>query len=114
MADIVRRFEQDGLEDILGDLVRSLARHPALAIGMVSTSADVNPNGWRSVVTAFELLFAIKHIAAMITRMPEWDPEHVKTGSEHEKTSILGGIFRLGVFARDWVSNEIHCFPEAR
>lgn len=59
---------------------------------------------------ALACLFGIKPIAAMITRLPEWNPEiwseetgkGVKNGKEHEKESILGMILRIGIFARDW------------
>jgi hypothetical protein len=70
----------------------------------------------------------------MITGLPEWNPSlwdeatntgssrasrgffsswsypitGVKNGNDHEKQSILGMVMRLGIFARDWVS-QICC-----
>ncbi|CAG8659538.1 10237_t:CDS:10, partial [Acaulospora colombiana] len=114
LLDLVKRFDKDGLEDVLGDVVRRIVFSPNLAVGMVHTASTIplglTPSSWRSSVAALECLFGIKPIAAMITRLPEWNPElwsetnpaGAKNGNEHEKRSILGMVMRLGVFARDW------------
>ncbi|CCA73755.1 related to UFD2-ubiquitin fusion degradation protein [Serendipita indica DSM 11827] len=115
LSDLAKRFHQDGLEEVLGGVVRSVAFSPHLAVGMVHTTATlsstaVNPTSWRSAVAALECLFSIKPIAAMITTLPQWNPDiwnqetrtGVKNGSDHEKSSILGMVMRLGIFARDW------------
>jgi hypothetical protein len=36
LADMVKRFDKDGLEDVLGDVVRQIVFSPNLAVGMVS------------------------------------------------------------------------------
>lgn len=95
LTDIAKRFDKDGLEDVLGNLVRAVVFSPSLAGGMVrntsthykyktrdhfqvhsSTTAPQNltPTSWRSAVAALEMLFGIKQIAVMITGLPEWNP----------------------------------------
>ncbi|KAG8849515.1 hypothetical protein FRC20_002284, partial [Serendipita sp. 405] len=114
LTDIGNRFYQDGLEDVLGEVVRRVVFGRNLAAGMVHTTATLpqgmSPSGWRSSVMAMECLCSIKPIAAMITSLPEWNPlpwngetgSGVRNGNEHEKGSILGFVMRLGIFARDW------------
>lgn len=114
LIDIAKRFDKDGLEDVLGGVVRLVVFSPSLAGGMVHTTAtlpmSISPTSWRSSVSALQCLFSIKQIAAMITGLPEWNPPvrdkdtttGVKNGKEHEVGSILGMVMRLGIFARDW------------
>ncbi|KAG8832211.1 hypothetical protein FRC17_001747 [Serendipita sp. 399] len=99
LTDLGKRFHQDGLEDVLGEVHTTATLPPGLST-----------NSWRSSVMALECLCSVKPIASMITSLPEWNPpirnettsSGVKNGNEHERTSILGMVMRLGIFARDW------------
>lgn len=104
LSDIVQRFEPDNeLDGVLGPVVRLLLWHGSLARQDGIAGADA---GWRSVVAGVEALVSIKAIAAMIPRLPEWNPE-IATPATFEFVSLMGPLLRLGVFERDWVSVHI-------
>ncbi|CDO71427.1 hypothetical protein BN946_scf184909.g21 [Trametes cinnabarina] len=95
LQDLVRRFEPDNeLDGVLGPVVVQLCFHPSLAGGFAN-------DGWRSVVSGLEALVSIKPIAAMITRLPQWNPENVPA-PQFEKASLFGPLLALGVFEREW------------
>ena len=104
LQDIARRFEPDNeIDGILGPVVRELLFHESL----------FRPEGlgggdgiWRGVVSGLEVLVSIKSIAVMITRMPEWIPEHA-TAPVFERVSLLGPLCRLGVFSAEWVGVSV-------
>jgi ubiquitin conjugation factor E4 B len=101
LQDLARRFEPDNeIDDILGPVVRQLLFHESLWRPEGLGGGDA---GWRGVVSGLEALVAIKSIAVMITRMPEWMPANA-TAASFEKVTLLGPLCRLGVFGREWVS----------
>jgi ubiquitin conjugation factor E4 B len=101
LQDLARRFEPDNeIDDILGPVVRQLMFHESLWRPEGLGGGDAS---WRGVVSGLETLVAVKSIAVMITRMPEWMPANA-TAASFEKVTLLGPICRLGVFGREWVS----------
>jgi ubiquitin conjugation factor E4 B len=101
ISDLQTRFpgEDDGLDDILGPLIRLLLLHPSLALPEGLSAGDA---GWRAILTGLELMVKHRSICNMITRQNEWCPEG-EDAANIEKTSFLGPLLRLGVFAREWV-----------
>ncbi|KAI1793388.1 ubiquitin elongating factor core-domain-containing protein [Ganoderma leucocontextum] len=98
LQDLVRRFEPDNeIDGVLGPVVTRICSHQSLAVGFASG------DGWRGVISGLEALVSVKPIAAMITRLPEWNPETL-SAPEFETRSLLGPLLRLGVFHRDWPS----------
>lgn len=101
LQDLVQRFEpEDELESVLGSTVKLLLFHESLARPEGLGGADA---GWRGVVSGLEALVAIKAIAIMITKLPEWSPP-TATAPNFELTSLMGPLLRLSVFGREWVS----------
>ncbi|KAI0632350.1 ubiquitin conjugation factor E4 [Trametes polyzona] len=97
LQDLVKRFEPDNeIDGVLGPVVAQLCFHPSIARGFVD-------DGWRSVVSGLEALVSIKPVAAMITRLAQWNPENVPA-PQFEKASLLGPLLGLGVFEREWPS----------
>ncbi|KAI8994147.1 ubiquitin conjugation factor E4 [Trametes punicea] len=96
LQDLVRRFEPDNeIDGVLGPVVAQLCFHPSVVEGFAN-------DGWRSVVSGLEALVSIKPIAAMITRLPQWNPD--VPAHQFEKASLLGPLLALGVFEREWPS----------
>ncbi|KAI0769012.1 ubiquitin conjugation factor E4 [Trametes elegans] len=97
LQDLVRRFEPDNeLDGVLGPVVVQLCFHPTAQEGLVN-------DGWRGVIRGLEALVSAKPIAAMITRLPQWNPENVPA-PQFEKASLFGPLLGLGVFEREWPS----------
>ncbi|KAI0699306.1 ubiquitin elongating factor core-domain-containing protein [Cerioporus squamosus] len=97
LQDLVRRFEPDNeIDSVLGPVVVKLCWHESLAVGFASG------DGWRGVISGLEALVSVKPVAAMITRLPEWNPE--VPAPEFESKSLMGPLLRLGVFHREWPS----------
>jgi ubiquitin conjugation factor E4 B len=109
LNDVVQHWEEDGLEDILGGVVRSLAFHPVLRQGFFERT-----NQWRGIAAALQELVAIKPIAQMVTNMDEWTVPENCPANELEKRSLLGPLFRMGVYAREWARGMNLKFGESR
>ena len=104
LNDLTRRFDSDDeLEGVLGPVIKHLLSHPSLFRKEGLGGSD---NSWRGVIGGLEALVAVKPIAIMITKMPEFIPENADAHN-FEPTSLLGPLCRLGVFAMEWVS----CVP---
>ncbi|THH05498.1 hypothetical protein EW145_g4753 [Phellinidium pouzarii] len=113
LQDLVQRFEPDDeLINVLGPTVKSLLFHESLARHEGLGAADA---GWRGVVGGLEALLALKPIAVMITRLPEWNPPEA-TASTLEFTSLMGPLMRLSVFGREWptIANSFFSDPDKR
>ncbi|KAI0661957.1 ubiquitin conjugation factor E4 [Cubamyces menziesii] len=96
LQDLVKRFEPDNeLDSVLGPVVAQLCFHPSVQGGLSN-------DGWRSVISGLEALVSIKPIAAMITRLPQWNPD--VPAPQFERASLLGPLLALGVFEREWPS----------
>ncbi|KIK52087.1 hypothetical protein GYMLUDRAFT_50156 [Collybiopsis luxurians FD-317 M1] len=113
LQDLARRFEPDNeIDDVLGPVIRQLLFHESLfrPEGLGGGMAS-----WRGVTSGLEALVSVKSIAAMITRMPEWNPAHANAAN-FETLSLMGPLCRLGVFAREWpmVTKTYFSDPEKR
>ena len=102
-TDLSVRFLDDGLEEIVGPILRLLCFHPSLQRPEGLGGGDT---AWRSIVAALECLVGVKGVAMVITRLDDWCPENADP-SQLEHTSLMGPLLRLGVFNREWVSNYI-------
>lgn len=99
IQDIAKQFEPDnGLDDILGPVVRALLFHESLFRREGLTGSDF---GWRKVIAGLETLVLVKPIAAMITRLDEWNPQHA-TAASIERVSLMGPLCRLNAFGHEW------------
>jgi hypothetical protein len=95
------------MDDILGPVVRGLLFHESLFRPEGLGGGDAS---WRGVISGLEVLVSIKSIAAMITRMEDWNPPNA-TATTFEKISLMGPLCRLGVFSPEWVcSDTSFCF----
>ncbi|KAG9010260.1 hypothetical protein FRB94_010788 [Tulasnella sp. JGI-2019a] len=113
LADLAARFDGDGLDEILGGVFKELIQLVSMdRQGLMSTDVE---SSWRSALAAMEGLVAVKPIAAMMTRVPQWNP-HGLTSSFIEFLSLLGPPARLSVFARDWpqIAQTYFFEPEKR
>ncbi|KAF5385651.1 hypothetical protein D9757_005488 [Collybiopsis confluens] len=113
LQDLAHRFEPDNeIDDVLGPVVRQLLFHESLSR---PESLGGGVALWRSVVGGLEALVSVKSIAAMVTRMPEWNPM-TATAANFETLSLMGPLCRLGVFAREWptVASTYFSEPEKR
>jgi ubiquitin conjugation factor E4 B len=108
LQDFARRFEPDNeMDDILGPVVRGLLFHESLFRPEGLGGGDAS---WRGVISGLEVLVSIKSIAAMITRMEDWNPPNA-TATTFETSSLMGPLCRLGVFFPEWVcSDPLICF----
>ena len=97
LTDVCRRFESDGLEDILGEVITSIAHSEATTL---PEGLGGSNNQWRNVLGALEGLAGIKPIAIVFTRLPQWNPP--ATAPDFEKVSLMGPIARMSVFGREW------------
>ena len=88
----------------MGPVVKQLLFHESLFRPEGLGGGDAS---WRGVVSGLEVLVSIKSIAAMITRMEEWNPTNA-TAPNFERQSLLGPLCRLGVFPREWVCPLFH------
>lgn len=104
LQDFARRFETDNeIDDILAPVVRGLLFHESLFRPEGLGGGD---SSWRGVITGLEVLVSIKSIAAMITRMEDWNPPEA-TAADFERKSLLGPLCRLGIFYDEWVCLSI-------
>jgi len=100
LQDLVKRFEPDHeIDDILGPVVRKLLSHRCLMDpqGLASTDGK-----WRGVLGGLEALVGNRSIAAMITRLEDFNPAGA-TAATLELSSLLGPLCRLGIFPFEWV-----------
>ncbi|KZW03235.1 hypothetical protein EXIGLDRAFT_243210 [Exidia glandulosa HHB12029] len=99
IADLGRRFDNDGLEDVLGPVVELVAwKNEAL---LRPTGLGGGDSGWRQVISALEALVSSKPIATMITRLPRWCPENLPA-QVLELGCLFGPLLRLHVMPREW------------
>ncbi len=100
LQDIIQRFgPEGGLAEILGPVIAKLLFHPCLFREEGLAASDPQ---WRGVLTGLEALVAHKEIAAVITKMDEWNPSDA-TAATFETKSLMGPLLRLNVFSREWV-----------
>lgn len=103
-TDLSSRFLDDGLEEIVGPIIRLLCFHPSLERPEGLGGGD---SVWRSVLAALETLVSVKGVASVITRLDEWCPVNADP-AQFEHRSLMGPLLRLGVFNREWVSKFDH------
>lgn len=88
LDEFVARFDHDGLEDVLGPAIVLLARE----LCNQNILGEVKPT-----IQSIAYLCERKPIAAMLTDLPEFNPENV-TAKNMEELSVLGPLFRLSVY----------------
>ncbi|KAG8932849.1 hypothetical protein FRC03_000161 [Tulasnella sp. 419] len=113
ISDLAQRFENDGLEDILGGVFKELVDLIRLdAQGLASTGSD---GGWRAALSAIEALTSVKSVASIMTRLPEWNPRAI-TAAFLEHLTLIGPPARLSVFLREWprIAETYFSEPEKR
>ncbi|TFK40817.1 ubiquitin elongating factor core-domain-containing protein [Crucibulum laeve] len=113
LQDLSRRFSPDDeLDPILAPVVKLLLFHPSLSRPEGLGGGD---SGWRAIIGGLEVLVSVKGIPELITRMPEWIPEHA-TAVTFERMSLMGPLLRLGVFMREWptIAQTYFSDPEKR
>ncbi|KAF8510860.1 ubiquitin elongating factor core-domain-containing protein [Gautieria morchelliformis] len=97
-TDLSSRFLDDGLEEIVGPIIRLLCFHPSLQRPEGLGGGDV---AWRSIISALDCLVGVKGVASVITRFDEWCPQNASP-AQFEHVSLMGPLLRLGVFNREW------------
>ena len=105
LQDLARRFENDDIENILGEVVQKLCHHPSLFRPEGLAGSD---STWRGVISGLEALVGIKSIAVMISRLPTWNPPNA-AANNFEYLSLFGPLLRLGIFSREWVCRYTTC-----
>jgi len=99
LQDIAKHFEPGNkIDSILGPVVRALLFHECLFRREGLSGSD---SRWRQVIAGLEALVSVKPIAAMITRLDEWNPKNA-TAASIERVSLMGPLCRLGVFGHEW------------
>ncbi|KDQ11048.1 hypothetical protein BOTBODRAFT_35587 [Botryobasidium botryosum FD-172 SS1] len=100
LNDLGRRFGDDGLEDVLSGVISELMvliRQDRQGLG----GPGIGGQGWRAALGGLEALISVKPIAAMLTKLEEWNPP-TATPSSIEHVSLIGPFARLSVFSREW------------
>jgi len=99
IGDLGRRFDDDGLDDILAPVIETivfgnegLRRPEGIAAG---------DGAWRQVIAALEVLVSSKPIAAMIPRLARWNPANLKP-AQYEHLCLLGPLLRLHIMPREF------------
>lgn len=92
--DVARRFDGDGLEDILGPVVEAVARRPEL----VTKQWDLGGHEWREPVKVLGDLVEVKPVAAATTKLGTWWPATVTRGNMIEVQTLLGPVLALSTF----------------
>ncbi|EJD50679.1 hypothetical protein AURDEDRAFT_112253 [Auricularia subglabra TFB-10046 SS5] len=113
IGDLGRRFEGDGLEEVLGPVVELVAwKNPALLRKEGLGGGDA---GWRQAVSALEVLVSSKPVAAMITKLPRWCPDRLQ-GPQFEFGCLLGPLLRLHIMPVEWpnIADTYFSEPEKR
>lgn len=100
LIDLARRWENDGLEDVIGPSANALVFEKDLLRQQEGIGGG--DGGWRRVIAAFEALVSVKPIAAVLPRLPTWSPEEA-TAPTLEVVSLMGPLLRLSAFGREWV-----------
>ncbi|KIJ62650.1 hypothetical protein HYDPIDRAFT_41789 [Hydnomerulius pinastri MD-312] len=99
LQDLARRFEPDNeIDGVLGPVARQLFFHESLLRPEGLGGGD---SSWRAVIGGVEALVSVKSIAAMLTRLDEWNAPHAAAPT-FEKVTLMGPLCRLGVFSREW------------
>ncbi|KAF8606876.1 hypothetical protein BDV93DRAFT_488785 [Ceratobasidium sp. AG-I] len=109
IGDIAKRFADDGLEDIFGDVINTVVG------ALPSEGLGGGGSEWRGIVGALEALVSDKNVATMLPRLPTWLPEDAAPHTI-EFVSLLGPLARLSVFAREWpsIAQSYYSEPEKR
>ncbi|TIC23758.1 hypothetical protein E3Q12_01831 [Wallemia mellicola] len=83
LADIVKRFDGDGLEDVITPIIELTAGQ--------AKGLDLTGMQWRSIITALETLLQFKPIAGIFTTLPSFIPTPA-TAKSIENDSLLGPL----------------------
>lgn len=120
IIDLARRFEEDGLEDVLGPVVLDIAKVVQADTGGLMGSAT-GTQSWRAGVGALEALVAVKSVAAMV-RIPSVTSctgetySNVLFSCTHVDYKACGMESRCGdwthyrIHISDWPSRTPRCF----
>lgn len=88
LNELIIRFDNDGLDDILGPAIVSLASE---------LRAQNILGEYKQCIQSMTYLFEHKAIAGMITNLEEFDPQQA-TAKNMEEVSLLGPLFRLSAY----------------
>ncbi|KAF9974459.1 hypothetical protein BGZ73_002117 [Actinomortierella ambigua] len=91
VCDIANRFQEDGLENILGPVVANLA-----ALARKTTILK----DWRTPLRALQSLVEVPGVPAILPKAPGWNPANA-TPRQIEIVSALGPFFRISAFVFD-------------
>ncbi|EJU03146.1 hypothetical protein DACRYDRAFT_21436 [Dacryopinax primogenitus] len=108
VIDLAKRFEGDGLEEIMGPVIGGVMN--VLKDYQVEMP-NIMGDQWRQVTAALEALVAVKPVASMIPRLVDWDPSQAPPNL-WELVSLLGPLLRLSVFPREWAKIYKEFFPD--
>lgn len=99
IGDLGRRFENDGLDEVLGPVAELVAwKNEALLRPQGLGGGDT---GWRQAVGAIEALVSSKAVATMITKLPRWCPANLSP-QVMEYGCLLGPLMRLHTMPHTW------------
>lgn len=90
LTDIVKRFDGDGLEEVIAPIIE-------LTTGQAK-GLDLTGIQWRSIITALETLLQFKPIAGIFTTLPSFIPTPA-TAKSIENDSLLGPLIGLSTFS---------------
>ncbi|KAH7103445.1 ubiquitin elongating factor core-domain-containing protein [Auriculariales sp. MPI-PUGE-AT-0066] len=100
IGDLGRRFDGDGLEDIIGPLLEEVVY---LNEGLRRPEGLGGTDTWRQVVVALEVLVSSKPVASIIPRLPRWNPTNAKA-AQFELLCLFGPLLRQHMMPREWPS----------
>ncbi|KZT60276.1 hypothetical protein CALCODRAFT_429528 [Calocera cornea HHB12733] len=107
VSDLAKRFDGDGLEDIMGPVVNGVMN---LLKEYQFEMPNIMGEEWRKVTAALEALVSVKSVAQMLPTLDTWDPDQAP-GNLWELLSLLGPLLRLSVFPREWPKIYKEFFP---
>ncbi|MBW0490567.1 hypothetical protein O181_030282 [Austropuccinia psidii MF-1] len=94
--ELAQRFDNDGLEDIIGPILVKIA----MDMNLQTSTWHLGGHQWRSLVRAIEDLIQVKPIARLIPTLPSWMPitEANDKGRRIEFLWLFGPMLSLSTF----------------
>ncbi|GAA98825.1 uncharacterized protein L969DRAFT_95506 [Mixia osmundae IAM 14324] len=113
LGELAKRFEDDGLEDLIGAVARRLSLNMFQNRKVYSLGNMDAPGAWQQSFAALRLLTSNKTIASTFASLPQFDPDAEPRFMQ--MTSLLGPFDQISVFPDDApeVANEFFNNEEA-